>query len=108
MRVVYALGQTEDVFRVGAAVHVLVPVGPPLDAVTVPRSAILEIEGRSVVYVQVEGESFAERSVRTGPTEGSRIAITGGVEEGERVVTRGAHLIRLAGSSGSVGHGHVH
>ncbi|MFK7990349.1 MAG: efflux RND transporter periplasmic adaptor subunit [Sandaracinaceae bacterium] len=108
VRVVYALGQTEDAFRVGAAVHVLVPVGPPVDAVTVPRSAILEVEGRSVVYVQVEGESFAERSVRTGATEGSRIAIAGGIEEGERVVTRGAHLIRLAGSSGAVGHGHVH
>ena len=108
VRVVYALGESEDALRVGAAVHVLVPVGPPVDAVTVPRSAILDVEGRSIVYVQVEGESFAERSVRTGPTEGARIAILAGVEAGERVVTRGAHLVRLAGSSGSVGHGHVH
>ena len=108
VRVVYSLGRTEDTFRVGAAIHVLVPVGDAVDAVTVPRSAVLEVEGRSVVYVQVEGESFAERSVRTGPTEGASVAILAGVEAGERVVTRGAHLVRLAGSSGAVGHGHVH
>jgi RND family efflux transporter MFP subunit len=108
VRVAYALGRTQEAFRVGAAVHVLIPVGEPVDAVTVPRSALLDVEGRSVVFVQVEGESFTERGVRTGPSEGDRVAILAGVEAGERVVTRGAHLIRLAGSSGSVGHGHVH
>ncbi len=108
VRVVYALAGTDEAFRVGAAAHVLVPVGEPVEAVTVPRSAILDVEGRSVVYVQVAGETFAERSVRTGPTEGQRVAILAGVEASERVVTRGAHLVRLAGTGGSVGHGHVH
>jgi RND family efflux transporter MFP subunit len=108
VRVVYALGEVGEALRVGAAVRVSIPVGDLVDAVTVPRSALLDVEGRSVVYVQVEGESFAERSVRTGPSEGDRVAILAGVEGGERVVTRGAHLIRLAGSSGVVGHGHVH
>lgn len=108
VRVVYALGEVAEALRVGAAVRVSIPVGDSVDAVTVPRSALLDVEGRSVVYVQVEGESFAERSVRTGPGEGDRVAILAGVEVGERVVTRGAHLIRLAGSSGVVGHGHVH
>ncbi len=106
--VMYALGATDDAFRVGAAVNVLIPVGAPVDSVTVPRSAILEVEGRSVVFVQLTGESFVERAVRTGPSEGDRVAIRAGVAEAERVVTQGAHLLRLAGSSGSLGHGHVH
>lgn len=108
VRVVYALGRPDEALRVGAAVRVLVPVGGAVDAVTVPRSAVLDVEGRSVVYVQVEGESFEERVVRVGPSQGERTAITSGIEPGERIVTRGAHLVRLAGSSGSVGHGHVH
>ncbi|MEZ4340862.1 MAG: hypothetical protein R3B82_29925, partial [Sandaracinaceae bacterium] len=66
------------------------------------------VEGRSVVYVQAEGESFEERGVRLGASQGDRVAVLSGVEAGERVVTRGAHLVRLAGSSGAVGHGHVH
>lgn len=108
VRVVYALAESGDALRIGAAVHVLIPVGDAIDAVTVPRSAVLDVEGRSVVYVQVEGESFAERAVRTGPSEADRVAILSGVDAGERVVTRGAHLLRLAGSGGSVGHGHLH
>ena len=108
VRVVYALGRPDEALRVGAAVRVLVPVGGAVDAVTVPRSAVLDVEGRSVVYVQAEGESFEERVVRVGPSQGERMAIISGIEPGERIVTRGAHLVRLAGSSGSVGHGHVH
>ncbi len=108
VRVVYALGEPDESLRVGAALRVLIPVGEAVEAVTVPRSAVLDVEGRSVVYVQAEGESFEERVVRLGPSEGDRVAVTSGVEEGERIVTRGAHLVRLAGSSGAVGHGHVH
>ncbi|MEM1413428.1 MAG: efflux RND transporter periplasmic adaptor subunit [Myxococcota bacterium] len=108
VRVVYALGAPEAALRVGAAVRVLVPTGEPVESVTVPRSAIVEIEGRQVVYVQTNGESFEERAVRPGPYERDLVAIVAGLESGERVVTRGAHLVRLAGSSGAVGHGHVH
>ena len=108
VRVVYALGEADQSLRVGGAVRVLVPVGEAVEAVTVPRSAILDVEGRDVVYVQEEGEAFSERAVRLGPSDGDRVAVLTGIDEGERVVTRGAHLVRLAGSSGAAGHGHVH
>lgn len=108
VRVVYALDDPPEALHVGAAVRVLVPVGEAVEAVTVPRSAVLDVEGRSVVYVQAEGEAFEERAVRTGARQGDLVAVDSAVEPGERVVTVGAHLVRLAGSSGSVGHGHVH
>jgi multidrug efflux pump subunit AcrA (membrane-fusion protein) len=77
--------------------------------VVVPRDAVLDDAGRSVVYVQVEGEAFSERSVRLGPRSGSLIGIEQGVAAGERVVTRGANVIRLSSRSASApAHGHVH
>jgi multidrug efflux pump subunit AcrA (membrane-fusion protein) len=64
--------------------------------------------GRPVVFVQREGESFARRPVTLGARDGSFIGVEG-VTAGDRVVVRGAPLIRLAALSTSVpSHGHVH
>jgi hypothetical protein len=44
-----------------------------------------------------------------GEREGRHVHIVSGLEPGERVVTRGAHLVRLAAlSPRTPGHGHVH
>ncbi len=75
----------------------------------VPRSALVDQDGRNVVYVQVDGEHFQERAVRIGPRAGNLVAISEGLRSGERVVTRGAHLVRLADkASGEAPHGHIH
>ena len=44
-----------------------------------------------------------------GPRAGDVVQITEGVKAGDRVVTKGAYLVRLASLSTSVpAHGHVH
>jgi hypothetical protein len=86
-----------------------VPAGEPFNGVIVPRDAVLEHDGRAIVYVQVEGEAFEERAVRPGPVSGDRMAIEQGVAAGERVVTRGANVVRLSARAASApAHGHVH
>jgi membrane fusion protein, heavy metal efflux system len=95
--------------RVGGLVQVSVPVGEEFKGVVVPTEAIIDQDGRMVVYVQVDGEHFQERMVRTSARSGGIVAITQGLKEGERVVTKGAHLIRLAERAGKgQGHGHIH
>ena len=75
----------------------------------VPAAAIVDDAGRPIVFVQREGETFERRAVTLGPRSGDLVQITEGVERGERVVTRGAYLVRLASLSTSVpAHGHVH
>ena len=107
--VIYALVDEDTSLRVGATVHVSVPVGRATEGVAVQRSALLDQDGRTVVYVQVDGEHFEERSVRVGARAGNWVAVTSGLALGERVVTRGTHLVRLAGRSGEgAPHGHVH
>ena len=78
-------------------------------APAVPESAIVDDGGRPVVFVQLEGEKFARRPVTLGNRESGYVQVLEGVRPGERVVTRGAYLIRLAAMSNQIpAHGHVH
>ena len=75
----------------------------------VPAAAIVDDAGRPIVFVQREGETFERRAVTLGPRSGDLVQITDGVKTGDRVVTKGAYLVRLASLSTSVpAHGHVH
>ncbi len=74
-----------------------------------PASAVLDENGIATVYVQSGGESFERRQIEAGVRDGDWIEVKGGVRAGERVVTRGAYLIKLAATrSEAVGHGHAH
>lgn len=107
--IIYSLPSPEERLRVGAMLRLAVPAGEPRSAVIVPRGALIDDDGRTLVYVQVEGEAFEERSVRVGPRSGDRVGILSGLEDGERVVTVGANVIRLSSRSASApAHGHVH
>ena len=111
VRGVYRIHDASDPsLRVGAGVEAAIPTGDEVSGVVVPASAVLEVDGRPLIYVQTEGESFEERPARLGPRDGPRVLVEAGVEAGERVVTKGAVLVRLAGRAGgdAVGHGHVH
>ncbi|MEL6339171.1 MAG: efflux RND transporter periplasmic adaptor subunit [Myxococcota bacterium] len=109
VEVIYALKAVDERLRIDAMVRVAVPAGDPWHGVVVPSDAVLEDDGRSVVYVQLEGEAFEERAVRLGPRSGSFTGVVNGVRAGERVVTLGANFVRLASrASTAPSHGHVH
>lgn len=75
----------------------------------VPPAAVVDDAGRPIVFVQRGGETFERRPVALGARTGDLVQITEGVKPGERVVTKGAYLVRLASLSTSVpAHGHVH
>lgn len=95
-----AVGQT-------ASLHLLLAEAParPL----VPATSVVDDAGRPIVFVQRAGETFERRAVTVGPRSGDTVQIADGVKPGERVVTTGAYLVRLAALSTSVpAHGHVH
>ena len=75
----------------------------------VPAAAVVDDAGRPIVFVQREGETFERRAVTVGARAGDLVQIAQGVKPSERVVTKGAYLVRLASLSTSVpAHGHVH
>ncbi len=107
--VIYALRAPDPRLRVGGLVQVSIPAGPEFSGVVIPRAAIIDDDGRAVVYVQSDGEHFEERHVRTGARQGDRVAVVDGLAPGERIVTRGASMVRLAARAVSTeAHGHIH
>lgn len=78
--------------------------------VVVPRSAIVEEMGNYFVFVQNTPTSFEKRSVTVGSTDGLMVKIYSGVDAGERVVTKGAVVLKLSqGAAALDPHaGHVH
>jgi multidrug efflux pump subunit AcrA (membrane-fusion protein) len=109
LEVRYALDNREERIPVGRGVRLRLFIGEPENLPAVPESAIVDDGGRLVVFVQTGGESFERRPVRVGNREGGYVHALEGLEPGERVVIRGAYLIRLAAMSSQIpSHGHVH
>ncbi len=86
---------TEDpALSAGNLLRVAIPTAPPHEAVLVPRDAlVLRREG---VYVyRINTASVAEKvPVRTGIAEGDLIEVVGGIQDRDRVVTRGGENLR--------------
>ncbi|MDQ3019013.1 MAG: efflux RND transporter periplasmic adaptor subunit [Bacteroidota bacterium] len=93
----------------GSFVQVFLKSKEIRNVLAIPVSSLIEEQGLFYVYIQTEGESFQKREVKLGGTDGINIEILSGIEEGERVVTKGAYNIKLATMSGNIpAHGHEH
>jgi membrane fusion protein, heavy metal efflux system len=93
----------------GSYIELYLKSDPINDALVMPVSALIEEQGVFYVYVQVEGEAFQKREVKLGASDGIDVQVLSGVNEGERVVNKGAYQIKLATMSGSMpAHGHEH
>ncbi len=88
--------------RPGASVVLSLRLGEPRPALSVPREAVVDINTRPYVFVQVDGEHFEKRAVSLGDADGAFVAVTSGVAKGERVVTRGGFDVHLASLVGVV------
>jgi RND family efflux transporter MFP subunit len=107
--VVFEVGNADGRLRIGQFARVHVATGPSADVLTIPAAAVLDDAGRPVAFVMVEGETFERRTLRLGRRAKGFVEVLGGVAAGERVVTRGAYEVKLAGASGAIpSHGHVH
>ncbi|HSC27382.1 MAG TPA: efflux RND transporter periplasmic adaptor subunit, partial [Vicinamibacterales bacterium] len=107
--ITFAFDNRTQALPVGQSVflHLLMDTTAPRPVV--PASALVDDAGRPIVFVQREGETFDRRAVTLGPRTGDVVQILEGVRLGDRVVTKGAYLGRLASLSTSVpAHGHVH
>lgn len=109
VKVIYELDNRSGRLAIGQAVLLRLFQSTASEGPSVPESALVDDGGRPVVFVQTGGESFERRPVTLGERQGGNVQITAGIASGERVVTRGAYLIRLASMSTQVpAHGHVH
>lgn len=80
------------------------------ERLVIPESALTEDQGVYFVYVQNTPEKFQKRQVKIGVSDGQFREVTEGLSVNERVVSKGAILVKLASVSNSIDPhaGHVH
>ena len=61
-------------------------------ATSVPQSAVLEDNGKSIVFV-ADGNTYKQRQVQLGIKNGDRVEIIDGLNAGDRVVVKGNYLL---------------
>lgn len=106
--VVFEVKNPDNRLKIGQIVQTEIHTTQSQNMLAVPASAVIDEEIDKIVFIQVEGESFEKRSVRTGPVYGDWVAILDGLDGGERIVTKGAYAVKLASANVSVGGAHVH
>jgi cobalt-zinc-cadmium efflux system membrane fusion protein len=74
-------------------IHIMKPVSESL-ALAVPRQALIRIEQEDFVFVEKTEMVYERRRVVAGPTSGDLIEIHEGLKAGERVVVKGALLLK--------------
>lgn len=93
-----------EALRPGMFVDVLVDLGAPTTAITLPTSAIAYAPYGNSVYVVEElkdpaGKAYkgvSQRFVKTGRERGDQVAVLTGLKPGEEVVSAGAFKLRPA------------
>jgi cobalt-zinc-cadmium efflux system membrane fusion protein len=84
----------DQLLRPGMFVRVTLPIGPAREAIAVPVESILQHEQKSFVFLEGAPGTYQRVDVVTGQTSRDWIEITAGLRPGQRVVTRGAFLLK--------------
>lgn len=107
--VIFEMQNSNHRFRIGQSLAARLARGQAREQVSLSVSSIVDDGGKPVVFLQLDGESFQRKAVQTGTVGGGFVQILEGIAVGDRVVSQGAYLIRLAALSTQIpAHGHVH
>lgn len=94
-KVIFQLPNAGRALRLGMQANVRLDAGEQVTAMMIPKEAVLEHEGKKIVYVLLSGEEFERREITIGDELGARVAVLSGLNKGERVVTQGAYQLKL-------------
>ena len=86
---------------IGSVAEVRWPVGPRHDAVVLPPTAVRLQEAGAEVWLETAPGVYAPRAVTVGAREPGAVEILAGVNPGDRVVVRGAQILRGASELGA-------
>jgi len=78
----------------GEFVTVILEDVQPLEALTIPRAAVLADQSGEYVYVVDADNKAQQRRVQFRPASPSDIAVTSGLADGERVIVEGIQRVR--------------
>jgi RND family efflux transporter MFP subunit len=94
-KAVFEVRNPGEALKLGMQANLRLDAGEKRAVLLVPKEAVLDNEGKKIVYVLRTGEEFERREVEVGDEYGGKVAILSGVKPGERVVTQGAYQLKL-------------
>ncbi len=103
------LANQDGALRPNMFAEVSLPIGRKRKVLSLPKEAVVTVENRSVVYLQVEPGHFQRQPVVLGEKSAGWVEIASGLSAGQLVVTQGALSLQaedLKASMGEGGHQH--
>ena len=94
-KAIFEVANRSEELSIGMQANVRLDSGSRTQVLLIPKEAVLDNEGKKIVYVLLSGEEFERRDVVLGDEYGDKVAILSGVQKGERVVTQGAYQLKL-------------
>ncbi len=90
----FALPNPDGSLKIGMYAEAEIATGIPARVLTVPVTAVITEEHRSIVFVETSPEKFALRTVVVGEHVGESTIVRSGLQPGDKVVTHGAESLR--------------
>jgi membrane fusion protein, multidrug efflux system len=84
----------DKLLRPGMFARVRVNLGARPDCVTVPERAIVELQGKTFVWVAGGDGKVTQRPVKTGEQVGNIFIVNEGLKAGEKIVVEGVNKLR--------------
>jgi membrane fusion protein (multidrug efflux system) len=77
----------------GEYVTVMVEGAQPVQAIVIPRAAVLQDQGGSFVFIVGEGNKAERRNVTLGRSTAAEAVVEQGLQGGETVITEGLQRV---------------
>lgn len=94
-RVLFEMDNPKGEFKIGEFVSLKALNQQTSRQITIPNSALTEINGKTAVFLKTNPESFRLSYVQTGEDDGARTLVLKGIQEGEKVVIDGAYELKM-------------
>jgi RND family efflux transporter MFP subunit len=94
-RVLFEMDNPQGDFKIGEFVSLKALQAQTNRQISVPNSALTEINGRTAVFLKHAPEEFELAYVQTGEDDGVRTLILKGLDEDEKVVVGGAYEVKM-------------
>jgi membrane fusion protein, heavy metal efflux system len=94
-RVIFEMDNPSGDFKIGEFVTLKALDNSATRQISVPNSALTEINGKTAVFFKHAPEEFELAYVQTGDDDGVRTLILKGLQEGAKVVVNGAYEVKM-------------
>lgn len=91
-----------------ATAIISIPSSVNEEVIVVPSTAIQQIEGKTMVFVQEGEDSFEMREIVLGQESGNYVQVFKGLSPGDAVVTEGGFYLKSILLKEELGEGHAH